>query len=186
MSSTALETVRSGPPVKQVPKSGVARLVGAYGLQIFTAVAFIVVGVLVPNFRRLPNLQDIALQSSFSGLAAAGMTLLIVGGVIDLSVAGIIALTAVTLANLLLIVPAPIAMIASLAVGLVLGLVNGLVVTVFRFPPLIADVCDAQRLSRRGVHRDEGCNAAGHRSGDPQSRSHADRRRAPAIHPSCC
>jgi len=109
-----------------------------YALQIFTVAAFIAVAIFVPNFRRLPNLQDIALQSSFSGLSAAGMTLLIIGGVIDLSVAGIIALTAVTLANLLPHLPIGFAVALSLGVGLALGLFNGIIVTKLRFPPFIA------------------------------------------------
>jgi len=83
-------------------------------------------------------LQDVALQSSFAGLSAAGMTLLIIGGMIDLSVAGIIALTAVTIANLLPHVPLGVAVVLALGVGALLGLVNGLIVTKLRFPPFIA------------------------------------------------
>lgn len=109
-----------------------------YALQIFTVVAFLVVGVLLPNFRQLINLQDIFVQASFVGLSAAGMTLLIIGGVIDLSVAGIIALTAVTFAGLLPQMPLPVAVALSLGVGVVLGFVNGVLVTKLRFPPFIA------------------------------------------------
>ena len=109
-----------------------------YALQIFTVLALIVVATFVPNFRQLSNLQDVALQSSFAGLSAAGMTLLIIGGMIDLSVAGIIALTAVTLSNLLPHAPLVIAVVLSLGVGAVLGLFNGLIITKLRFPPFIA------------------------------------------------
>ncbi len=109
-----------------------------YALQIFTVLALIVVAIFVPNFRQLSNLQDVALQSSFAGLSAAGMTLLVIGGMIDLSVAGIIALTAVTLSNLLPHAPLAIAMVLSLGVGTVLGLFNGLIITKLRFPPFIA------------------------------------------------
>src|SRR5947209_3551598 len=91
-----------------------------YALQIFTVLALIVIAILVPNFRQFSNLQDVALQSSFAGFSAAGMTLLIIGGMIDLSVAGIIALTAVTLANLLPHVPLGLATALSLGVGAVL------------------------------------------------------------------
>ena len=109
-----------------------------YALQIFTVLALILVAFFVPNFRQLSNLQDVALQSSFAGLSAAGMTLLIIGGMIDLSVAGIIALTAVTLGNLLPYTPLAIAVTLSLAVGAVLGFFNGLIITKLRFPPFIA------------------------------------------------
>ena len=109
-----------------------------YALQIFTVVALIALATLLPNFRQLSNLQDVALQSSFAGLSAAGMTLLIIGGMIDLSVAGIIALTAVTVATLLPQVPVALAVVLSLFVGAVLGFINGLIVTKLRFPPFIA------------------------------------------------
>ena len=109
-----------------------------YALQLFTIVAFVVVAILLPNFRQASNLQDIALQSSFTGLSAVGMTLLIISGVIDLSVAGIIALTAVTLARLLPHMPVALAVALSLCVGIVLGFINGFIVTKLRFPPFIA------------------------------------------------
>ena len=115
-----------------------AELLAKYALQIFTVAALVIVSLLLPDFRQWSNLQDVMLQSSFAGLSAAGMTMLIIGGMIDLSVAGIIALTAVTLSNLLQIVPLEVAVPLSLAVGIVLGLINGLIVTRLRFPPFIA------------------------------------------------
>ncbi len=113
-------------------------LLWRYALQIFTVLALVVIGILVPNFRQPSNLQDVALQASFAGLSAAGMTLLLTGGMIDLSVAGIIALTAVALTNLLEHVPLLLAVVLSLGLGAALGLVNGLLVTKLRFPPFIA------------------------------------------------
>lgn len=109
-----------------------------YALQIFTLAAFIIVGIALPNFRQPANLQDILLQASFTGLSAAGMTLLIISGMIDLSVAGIIALTAATLADLLPHMPLALAVALSLCVGVILGFINGLIVTKLRFPPFIA------------------------------------------------
>lgn len=118
--------------------AGAVELASRYGLQLFIVAAFVIVGALLPNFRQLPNLQDILPQSSFVGLAAVGMTLLIIGGVIDLSVAGIIAITAVIQVDLIPLVPLPVAVIAALAVGVILGLINGLIVAKLRFPPFIA------------------------------------------------
>ncbi len=130
-------TVELAPPPAQSPFS-IKDFASRYALQIFTATALIAVAVLLPDFRQFSNLQDVALQSSFAGLSAAGMTLLIIGGMIDLSVAGIIALTAVTIANLLPHVPLGVAVVLALGVGALLGLVNGLIVTKLRFPPFIA------------------------------------------------
>ncbi len=123
------------PPVQS---SSIKDVASRYALQIFTVTALIAVAIALPDFRQLSNLQDVALQSSFAGLSAAGMTLLIIGGMIDLSVAGIIALTAVTIANLLPQVPLGVAVVLALSVGALLGLVNGLIVTKLRFPPFIA------------------------------------------------
>jgi ribose transport system permease protein len=109
-----------------------------YALQLFTVAAFVVVGAVEPNFRQPANLASILLQSSFAGLSAAGMTLLIVGGMIDLSVAGVIALSAVTVATILPHTLVGTAVAAAVALGAVLGLLNGVVVTKLRFPPFIA------------------------------------------------
>ena len=113
-------------------------MIARYALQIFTVVALVTVSLALPDFRQWSNLQDVMLQSSFAGLSAAGMTLLIIGGMIDLSVAGVIALTAVTLANTIAVAPLAVALIVSLAVGVGLGLINGLIVTKLKFPPFIA------------------------------------------------
>jgi ribose transport system permease protein len=133
----APETDAAAPPPSR-PAMSPAKVVSRYALQIFTAAALVTLAAMLPDFRQWSNLQDVMLQSSFAGLSAAGMTLLIIGGMIDLSVAGIIALTAVTLATLLGVVPLGVALIISLAVGGGLGLINGLMVTKLNFPPFIA------------------------------------------------
>lgn len=132
------EGANGDQPTPTRRRGTVSDYVVRYALQIFTAVAFLIVGIVLPNFRQLINLQDILVQASFAGLSAAGMTLLIIGGVIDLSVAGIIALTAVTFAELLPLTPLPVAIVLSLGVGVVLGFINGVLVTKLRFPPFIA------------------------------------------------
>lgn len=131
----ATATSAAAPPRRTTP---LGEIVARYALQLFTAAALIAVSLVLPNFRQWSNLQDVMLQASFAGLSAAGMTLLIIGGMIDLSVAGIIALTAVTLTTLLGVAPVGVALIASLAVGAGLGLINGLIVTKLKFPPFIA------------------------------------------------
>jgi ribose transport system permease protein len=122
-----------GPRLLLLTRASLAR----YPLQIFTVAALVTISVVLPDFRQFDNLQDVMLQSSFAGLSGVGMTLLIIGGMIDLSVAGIIALTAVTLTNLLPVVPFGVAVAAALAVGAALGLVNGVIVTKLSFPPFI-------------------------------------------------
>jgi ribose/xylose/arabinose/galactoside ABC-type transport system permease subunit len=144
--TAAPETTSSPAPADRAPSvlrrppgpAAVRGFAGRYALQLFTIVAFVVVGVVEPSFRQPGNIASILLQSSFTGLAAAGMTLLIVGGMIDLSVAGVIALSAVTVAYVLPHTLVGTAVAAALALGALLGLLNGVIVTKLRFPPFIA------------------------------------------------
>ncbi len=82
----------------------------------------------------------IAKQAAIVGLAAIGMTLVIIGGGIDLAVGALLALTSVTLARLL--TPewgwsAGLATLAALLVGLLAGVMNGVLVTRLRLAPFI-------------------------------------------------
>jgi ribose/xylose/arabinose/galactoside ABC-type transport system permease subunit len=104
-------------------------------LLILVAVA---IGLVNPYFRTATNLQNILLQSSFSGIGAAGMTLLIVSGAFDLSVAGLLGFCAVMLAKLMPDIGIIPAIAASLLIGFALGSLNGIVVTKLRIPAFIA------------------------------------------------
>jgi ribose/xylose/arabinose/galactoside ABC-type transport system permease subunit len=111
---------------------------GQYTIQWLLLLAVIILGLANPNFRQLSNIRNLLLQSSFIGIGAAGMTLLIINGAFDLSVAGILGLCGVVLALLLPAIGILAAILVSLLLGLLLGLVNGLVVTKARIPAFIA------------------------------------------------
>jgi ribose transport system permease protein len=120
-------------------RSGVVlHVLGKYYIQWVLLLAIIVLGLLNPDFRQPANLQNILLQSSFAGIAGAGMTLLIMCGAFDLSVAGLLGLCGVALAELMPTVGMSPAILIALVLGAVLGLVNGLVVTKWRIPAFIA------------------------------------------------
>ncbi len=91
-----------------------------------------------PNFRSAGNVQSIVTQASFAGLIACGITLLIVGGMIDLSVAGILAVSAVTAAAVLPHTTIGGAIALALLVGAALGALNGFIVTKLKIPSFIA------------------------------------------------
>lgn len=102
------------------------------------AVGFVATGAAASSFWSQANFRNILFEAGFVGIAACGMLLLIVGGVLDLSVAGVIAISAIAVAKIL-----PQTTIAggfgvALAIGTALGLVNGLVVAYLRVPPFIA------------------------------------------------
>lgn len=89
------------------------------------------------NFRQPANIQSVLLQSSFVGIGAAGMTLLIINGAFDLSVAGLLGLCGVVLAQAIPSVGA-LAVLLTLILGISLGVLNGLVVTKIKIPAFIA------------------------------------------------
>jgi ribose transport system permease protein len=110
-------------------------------LGIFLSLLFLLgfFGWKVPHFLHLGNLQTMASQTVIVGLAAIGMTLVIISRGIDLSVGSVIAFSMVVTAwsiqaGLGLLAPA----ILGVCAGLACGLANGLLVTGFRLIPFIA------------------------------------------------
>ncbi|TWT40440.1 Ribose transport system permease protein RbsC [Phycisphaerae bacterium RAS1] len=88
---------------------------------------------------QLAHLRTIAVHMVIVGIAALGMTVLIISGGIDLSVGSVIALSSVTTALALKAGwPVVAALGVALATGAACGLYNGLLVTLLRLPPFIA------------------------------------------------
>ncbi len=117
--------------------SGLGELLLKYYIQALLVIAVVVLSIINPNFRRPGNYANILLQSSFAGIGAAGMTLLIIAGAFDLSVAGILGVSGIALA---ILSPASVggAVIGTIMIGIALGLVNGFVVTKMKIPAFIA------------------------------------------------
>jgi ribose transport system permease protein len=91
-----------------------------------------------PSFSSTGNLETIARHTAIVGIAALGMTLVIIAGGIDLSVGSIIALVTVVIAALLQTGMNPLlAAIAGIAVGALCGLLNGLLITRVKVVPFI-------------------------------------------------
>ncbi len=107
----------------------------AMGLLLLCAVLW----TLTPYFLTVPNLLNVAQQTSVNALIAVGMTFVILSAGIDLSVGSIVAFSGVVLGSLLHSgVPVPLAIAGGLLVGFGCGLVNGLLITLGRLPPFIA------------------------------------------------
>ncbi len=104
------------------------------GLLLLCAVLW----TLTPYFLTVPNLLNVAQQTSVNALIAVGMTFVILSAGIDLSVGSIVAFSGVVLGSLLHSgVPVPLAIAGGLLVGFGCGLVNGLLITLGRLPPFI-------------------------------------------------
>lgn len=90
------------------------------------------------SFRSADNLELMLRQTAVVGIAAIGMTMIIISGGIDLSVGSMVALASVTVALLLKQEwPPLIAALAGVLVGAVGGLVNGSLIVRLRVVPFI-------------------------------------------------
>lgn len=91
------------------------------------------------SFSTFDNLETIARQTAIVGMAALGMTLVIISGGIDLSVGSVVALSTVVIAWLLQYggMPPLISALGGVAAGACFGLVSGLLITRLRVVPFI-------------------------------------------------
>jgi len=84
------------------------------------------------------NLELMARQTAIVGMAALGMTVVIVAGGIDLSVGSVIALSTVVIALLLRSNVSPwLAAVGAVAAAAICGLVNGVLITQLKVVPFI-------------------------------------------------
>jgi ribose/xylose/arabinose/galactoside ABC-type transport system permease subunit len=91
------------------------------------------------TFLQSANLLDILRDTAIIGIAAIGVTCVIITGGIDLSVGGLIALSCVITAHLLRAgVAPPLAIGAALLVGIVSGAIAAGLITGLALPPFIA------------------------------------------------
>ena len=116
----------------------------AYGIYLVLVALVLLFAMMRPGIFLSPqNIINILRQVSVIGIAAAGMTCVIIAGGIDLSVGSLIGVTGVVLA--LFISPEkgwglgiPLGLLAAVLVGLFVGVGNGFVVNRLKLPPIIA------------------------------------------------
>ncbi len=107
---------------------------------ILFVVIFLLFGGLSPRFLSYQSFENIIKQASYIGIAAVGMTFVLLTAGIDLSVGSNMYLSAIV-AGLLIRnygLPAPLALVVCLAVGLLFGVVNALIITRLRIIPFVA------------------------------------------------
>ena len=110
---------------------------------------FLVFAFLRPNtFLTLNNFEIMLLQSAVVGMAALGMTLIIISGGIDLSVGSTIALCTVVIARLIASGVSPLAAaFLGIVTGALCGLLTGFLVTRLKVTPFIVT------LGMLGIYR---------------------------------
>ncbi len=108
----------------------VLALAGVYGLFVLIS---------PPSFATLRNLETIARQTTIVGMAALGMTVVIIAGGIDLSVGSVVALSTVVIALLLQSAGAGplISAAGGVAAAAFFGALSGLLITRLRVVPFI-------------------------------------------------
>lgn len=108
-----------------------------YGIAALLLIIWLVALLSLPDFGNIDNFTEILRQSSFVGITAVGMTIVILLGAFDLSVGstlGLCAWVAITLASghqLLW------AIVAALLIGFGIGALNGTLIAFLRIPAFI-------------------------------------------------
>lgn len=129
---------------------GASGLLNKYAIHIVLVVLFLVGIAASDSFFTVKNITNVLRQVSIQCVLAFGITILIIGGMIDLSMGAVAALSGfiacsvyVATGQLILALP------AAVAVSMACGLVNGVAVTYFSLPPFIATM--GMDLIARGI-----------------------------------
>ena len=121
------------------PAGGWLRLVDRYAIWIVLLALLAVASLLSDAFLRPSYLLNIVRQAAPVGIAAVGVTAIMIAGGVDLSVGAVISLTAVVSAVLMAGDSAniPYAVATTLLVGTAIGLANGVLIAFNRVSPFI-------------------------------------------------
>ena len=121
-------------------KLSFANLYSTYGVFFILVIEFLIFSLASKSFLTLGNILSVGRQMSFTGIAAIGMTLVMLTGGIDISVGSMLAMAGVLCAKLSTDVGLPlwIAVVITLLIGALFGLINGAAVTRLHIPALIA------------------------------------------------
>lgn len=121
-------------------KISFANLYSTYGVFLILIIEFVIFSIASSSFLTPTNILSVGRQMSFTGIAAIGMTLVMLTGGIDISVGSMLAMSGVLCAKLSadLGLPLILAIFITILVGSLFGLINGFSVTHLHIPALIA------------------------------------------------
>jgi ribose transport system permease protein len=111
----------------------------AFGVLIAFILLFIVFSILHPRFISPQNFRNLAVSISTLGLVAAGVTLVLLVGMLDVSTEAVLAMSSVVLGFLMakMGLPAIVGIFGAIAVGAAIGVINGLITVRFKINPVI-------------------------------------------------
>ena len=123
--------------------------VGSLGLWLGLLALVVVAAMLSPGFLNPVNLLNIVRQASVVGVAAVGVTLVMVTGGVDLSVGAVIVFGSVLAATIMSGQDGniPLACGVVLLMGLAVGMLNGVIVARWRVPSFILTLGMATAIS---------------------------------------
>lgn len=121
-------------------KVSFGNLYGTYGVFFIFIIEFVIFSLANKSFLTLSNILSVGRQMSFTGIAAIGMTLVMLTGGIDISVGSMLAMAGVLCAKLStdMELPLVVAIVATILLGALFGSINGIAVTRLHIPALIA------------------------------------------------
>jgi rhamnose transport system permease protein len=136
-----IDSAKLGPAdSKASPLSNLLRLLNQQETVLFVAfcVVFGWVGSVNHGFLEFSNFVDMLYNCSYIGVAAIGMTMIILCGHIDISIGAALGVCA-TVAGKLAVAGVPLAIVfpATILAGGIIGLVNGLLVAYGRIPAIV-------------------------------------------------
>ncbi len=136
------------PTTKRFDRETLALGAQKYGASVVLALLVVIGTIAFPTFASVSNVSNIATQSSFLVIVAAGMTFVILTGGIDLSVGSVFALGGVLAAYGSTFGPV-VALLLPLAACGVIGMIQGFLVAYVGMAPFIVTL--AGLLGVRGI-----------------------------------
>ena len=139
--SQKVESAEKRSQISQTRLLGLVSRVRELGLLVVLILIIIIVGIQVPRFLSIDNLEQILLSVAIIAIIAVGETLVVLTRNVDLSVGSIVGVTAFVTAYFFKQIPGAnllFGILLGCALGLVLGIVNGLIVSLGRVPAIVA------------------------------------------------
>jgi ribose transport system permease protein len=108
-----------------------------YTILWLLAIFVVIVSLTNEHFATSENINSVLRQSSYAGIAAAAMTLLIISEAFDLSVGSMLGVCGIATVVLVPEVGIVGALLGAIVIGAFLGSINGLIITRLRIPTLV-------------------------------------------------
>ena len=111
--------------------------IGKHAVVLILIIFWIVMYAMSSSFRLGDNLKSILREASMTGIAALGMTFIIIMGDFDLSIGLMVALLGIVMAGFMNSAGLIPSLVIVCAVGVVCGFINGVIIAYFNVPAFI-------------------------------------------------